>query len=90
VFDIDKNIILEHIPWWEFKIEKFLIFMPISPKKAIIYTPIKDESNIPKDEFIEIINLGQYINCTEGVFSCNKMTLERQLKEFIINSHMKG
>lgn len=85
ILDMDRNIILEHIPWWEFKTKKFIIFMSLSPKKAIVYTPIKDETNLPKDNFIDITNYGQYLNCTEGVFSNKEEVLKRQLKQFTIN-----
>lgn len=80
--DMERNKILDLIPWWEVGIGKFIIFMPISPKKALVYTPVKDEENFPTQSFIELLNFGQYANCTEEVFGKNKSTIQQHLKYY--------
>jgi hypothetical protein len=78
--DMGRNKVLSYIPWWEVGTGKFIIFMPISPKKALVYSPIKNEDNFPTQSFIELLNFGQYENCSENVFANS---------ETIINHHIK-
>lgn len=80
--DTERGTVLSYIPWWEVGIENFIIFMPISPKKALLYTPIKDEDNFPTQSFIELLNFGQYANCTEGVFSKKESIIQEHLKYY--------
>lgn len=80
--DMGRNNILDYTPWWEVGIEKFIILMPISPKKAIVYTPVKDEENFPIESFIKLLNFGQYKNCSEGVFSKNELIIKQHLKYY--------
>ncbi|MFA6524113.1 MAG: DUF4238 domain-containing protein [Candidatus Paceibacterota bacterium] len=80
--DMGRKTILNHIPWWEVGIEKFIIFMPISPKKALLYSPIKDEQDLPIKEFIDLLNFGQYTNCSEGVFSKKETIIQKHLKYY--------
>ena len=80
--DMGRNDILDHIPWWEVGIEKFIIFMPISTKKALVYSPVKDDINFPTQSFIELLNFGQYKNCSEAVFSRKEVILKKHLKYY--------
>ncbi len=80
--DTKRNKILDIIPWWEVGTEKFIIFMPISPKKALIYTPVKQDDNFPTQSFIELLNFGQYVNCTEGVFSRKKSIIQKHTRYY--------
>jgi hypothetical protein len=80
--DMGRNTILKHIPWWEVGIEKFIIFMPISPKKALVYTPVEQDDNFPTQSFIELLNFGQYQNCSESVFSRKESTIQQHLKYY--------
>lgn len=82
LLDMERNKILNCMPWWEIGIKKFIILMPISPKKAILYTPINDDSNLPVKEFIELLNFGQYTNCSEGVFSKREETIKKHLRYY--------
>lgn len=83
--DMGRNMVLDCIPWWEVGMGKFIIFMPISPKKALVYTPVKDEVNFPTQSFIELLNFGQYTNCTHAVFGKNELIIQKHLKYYNIN-----
>ncbi len=80
--DMERNKILDLIPWWEVGTGKFIIFIPISPKKALVYTPLKEDDNFPVQSFIELLNLGQYANCTEEVFSRKESTIQEHIKYY--------
>ena len=82
--DMERKKILDYIPWWEVGIGKFIIFMPISPKKALVYTPIKDDKDFPTQSFIELLNFGQYQNCSEFVFAKNKSIIQKHLQYYKI------
>jgi hypothetical protein len=80
--DMERNKILDLVPWWEVGTGKFIIFMPISPKKALVYTPLKEDDNFPIQSFIELLNFGQYVNCTEEVFSRKESVIQKHLKYY--------
>lgn len=81
--DFERQTILHFVPWWEIGEKDFWIFMPISPKKAIFYCksrkkggPIEKNNN----DLVQLMNFGQYLCCTDGVFSRKKDILENHLK----------
>jgi len=87
VFDLERKKVLEFVPWWEIGVQRFLYFMPISPKKALMYTPVNDDENIPVKEFIDLINFAQYENCTKGVISRSDKILEEHTKFYNLKSY---
>ncbi len=81
--DFERKTILRFVPWWEIGKKDFWIFMPISPKKVIFYCkskkkngPIENNNN----SLVQLANFGQYLSCSDNVFSQNKSALERHLK----------
>lgn len=81
--DFERQTILRFVPWWEIGNKEFWIFMPISPKKAIFYAkskkkdgPIERNNN----DLVQLVNFGQYLSCSENVFSRRKEILENHLK----------
>ena len=81
--DFERQTILRFVPWWEIGKKDLWIFMPISPKKAIFYCksrkkdgPIEKNNN----DLVQLMNFGQYLCCTDGVFSHKKDILENHLK----------
>lgn len=81
--DFERMTILRFVPWWEIGNKDFWIFMPISPKKAIFYTKSKKKDNpIEKNnnDLVQLVNFGQYLSCSEAVFSKQGSVLERHLK----------
>lgn len=80
--DFDRQSVLHFVPWWEIGKKDFWIFMPLSPKKAIFYCnskkkdgPIENNNN----DLVQLLNFGQYLCCTDGVFSRNISTLKNHL-----------
>ena len=83
--DFERQTMLRFIPWWEIGTKDFWIFMPISPKKAIFYCKSKKKDGpIEKnnEDLVQLINFGQYLSCSDNVFSQQKSALERHLKLF--------
>lgn len=81
--DFERQTILHFVPWWEIGKKDFWIFMPISPKKAIFYCKSKKKDGpIEKNnnDLVQLMNFGQYLCCTDGVFSHKKDILENHLK----------
>lgn len=81
--DFERKTILRFVPWWEIGKKDFWIFMPISPKKAIFYCkskkkdgPIERNNN----DLVQLVNFGQYLSCSDAVFSKQKDILEKHLK----------
>jgi hypothetical protein len=81
--DFERRTILRFVPWWEIGDKEFWIFMPISPKKAIFYAkskkkdgPIENNNN----DLIQLVNFGQYLSCSEAVFSKRRNILKEHLK----------
>lgn len=80
--DFERQTILRFVPWWEIGEKDFWIFMPISPKKAIFYCKSKKIDG-PIDSLVQLVNFGQYLSCSDNVFSQQKSTLERHLKLYM-------
>jgi len=81
--DFERQTILRFVPWWEIGEKDFWIFMPISPKKVIFYCKGKKKDGpIEKnnDSLVQLVNFGQYLSCSDNVFSQQKSALERHLK----------
>ena len=81
--DFERQTILRFVPWWEIGKKDFWIFMPISPKKAIFYCKSrKKDGPVEKNnsDLVQLMNFGQYLCCTDGVFSRKKDILENHLK----------
>ena len=81
--DFERQTILNFVPWWEIGSKDFWIFMPISPRKAIFYCkskrkdgPIEKENN----DLVQLMNFGQYLSCSDNVFSGNRDILEKHVK----------
>lgn len=81
--DFERKTILRFVPWWEIGEKDFWIFMPISPKKAIFYCKSKKKDGpIEKNnnDLVQLVNFGQYLSCSNAVFSRQKDILEKHLK----------
>ncbi|MBI3685641.1 DUF4238 domain-containing protein [Candidatus Azambacteria bacterium] len=81
--DFERQTILRFVPWWEIGEKDFWIFMPISPKKAIFYAKSKKKDGpIERDNesLVQLVNFGQYLSCSDAVFSRQKDVLERHIK----------
>jgi hypothetical protein len=81
--DFERQSILHFIPWWEIGKKDFWIFMPISPRKAIFYCKSKKKDGpIEKNnnDLVQLLNFGQYLCCTNNVFSHNANILKGHLK----------
>ncbi|MDA3840567.1 MAG: DUF4238 domain-containing protein [Patescibacteria group bacterium] len=89
--DFERQSILHFVPWWEIGKKDFWIFMPISPRKAIFYCckskkkdgPIENNNN----DLVQLLNFGQYLCCTDNVFSRNINILESHLKLYSKELH---
>ena len=80
--DFERQTILHFVPWWEIGKKDFWIFMPISPKKAIFYSKSKNKDGpVEKDnnDLVQLLNFGQYLCCSDNVFSHNKDIIEKHL-----------
>jgi len=81
--DFERKTILKFVPWWEIGEKDFWIFMPISPRKGIFYCrPRKKDGPIERnnESLVQLMNFGQYLACSDNVFSCKKEILENHLK----------
>lgn len=81
--DMDRKKILRFVPWWEVGVKDFWIFMPISPRKAVFYCKSKKKDGPVEDnneDLVQLFNFGQYLCCTNSVFSKS---------EFILRNHLK-
>jgi len=83
--DFERQTILRFVPWWEIGEKDFWIFMPISPRKVIFYCKGKKKDGpIEKnsDSLVQLVNFGQYLSCSDNVFSQHRDVLEKHLKLF--------
>ncbi len=81
-FDFGRGT-LPFVPWWEIGNRDFLIFMPISPKKAIFYSKSKRKDGQVEnnsEDLVNLINSGQYILSSNTVFARNKEIIKRHLQ----------
>jgi hypothetical protein len=84
---------MRFIPWWEIGTKDFWIFMPISPKKAIFYSKSKKKDGpIEKNngDLVQLINFGQYLSCSDNVFSKQKSSLKRHLRLYTNELHAQN
>ena len=80
--DFERQTILHFVPWWEIGKKDFWIFMPISPKKAIFYSKSKNKDGpVEKNnnDLVQLLNFGQYLCCSDNIFSHSKDIIERHL-----------
>lgn len=78
-----KRGILPFVPWWEIGNNEFLIFMPISRKKAIFYTKPKRRDGFVEnssEDLVNLLNSGQYFSSSNTVFAQNKEIIEKHLQ----------
>ena len=83
--DFKRQTMLRFVPWWEIGKKDFWIFMPISPKKAIFYCKSKKKDGPIErnnEDLVQLLNFGQYLSCSDAVFSRQKDILEKHLKLF--------
>jgi len=83
--DMDREKLLEIIPWWEIGQANFFILMPISRKKAIFYSKLKKKDGPVENknkELIQLLNAGQYLFCTNKIFCQNQEILNNHLKMY--------
>lgn len=84
-FDFDRQTTLRLVPWWEIGKKDFWIFMPISPKKAIFYCKSKRKDGSVEresEDLVQLLNFGQYLNCSNNVFSRNKNILQQHVRSY--------
>ncbi|MEN6511780.1 MAG: DUF4238 domain-containing protein [Chloroherpetonaceae bacterium] len=92
-FDTDRKEMLTLVPWWEIGKNDFLIFMPISRNKAIFYSKSKKKDGPIENQnesFVQLFNYGQYLLCTNKVFSQSQLILTNQLKMYDSELRSKG
>ena len=80
--DFDRKEILHFVPWWEVGKKDFLIFMPISTKKAVFFCKSKRKDGpIENDneDFVQMLNFGQYLCCSDNVFAQRKEIIEQHI-----------
>jgi len=89
--DFDRQSVLHFIPWWEMGEKDFWIFMPISPQKAIFYSSKSKKKDGPIEnnnhDLVQLLNFGQYLCCTDNVFSRNVNILKNHLKLYSKELH---
>lgn len=85
LLDFERQDLLRFVPWWEIGQKDIWVFMPISPKKGIFYTkgrrrdgPVENEN----ESLVQLFNFGQYLCCSDEVFSQNQDILNRHSQMF--------
>ena len=81
--DMDRRDMMCFVPWWEIGTQDFIIFMPISPKKAVFYCKSKKKDGLIEknnEDLVRLLNFGQYAYCSGKVFSTNREIIEKHLK----------
>lgn len=83
LLDFERHEILRYPAWWEINKKEMWIFFPISPTRCILYTKSKRKGSVVENEntdLISLVNFGQYLNCTESVFSNQENILKDHVK----------
>ena len=82
LLDFERHEIIRYPAWWEINKREMWIFFPISPTRCVLYTKSKRKGSVIENEntdLIRLVNFGQYLNCTNSVFSNQNYVLEYQI-----------
>ena len=85
LLDFKRREILRYPSWWNFDNEDLWIFMPISPTRCVFFTRSKRKDSVIEngnEDFVRLVNFGQYLNASNFVFSKEERFLTSHLKMY--------
>jgi len=81
--DFERGTVLPFVPWWEIGTRDFLIAMPISRNKAILYSRVgRKPTETEQNSIAELINFAQYACARKEIYSNNEKTILAHLNKY--------